>query len=115
MAMAANHGCTKPTAANGVIKKCQATDPCRFCKEIRRVFLIRACTSLSCCGGQAVRPECGAATAVGTAIDRAHGQLITNNGTNTCKASSGRYIKQATPKKNANNTFNRQNQKTKRM
>src|SRR3546814_62796 len=32
MVMAASHGATRPNAANGVISRCQATEPYKFCR-----------------------------------------------------------------------------------
>src|SRR3546814_1824815 len=35
MVMAASHGATRPNAANGVISRCQATEPYKFCRATR--------------------------------------------------------------------------------
>ncbi|MNY41490.1 hypothetical protein D3C86_1763090 [compost metagenome] len=87
--MAASQGCTQPISANGVISRCQTSDPYRFCRALRRACCNSASSAASGMLGCAASAECADAIAVGTAIDIAQGQLMTSSATITGRLCAG--------------------------
>src|SRR5690606_33162185 len=83
MVMAATQGRTHPAAASGVRMRCHSMAPYRLCLAVLPVACLRRFRSDSVTVAPQARLACAAATAVGTAMAIAQGQLMTNKATMT--------------------------------
>src|SRR5690606_19077436 len=114
MVSAATQGCTQPMAASGAINRCQAREPYRFWRAMRRVALSSDAEPPGPAAPARRRTAWRAAKADGTDMDIAQGQLMTSKATVTATAWPGCTAHQYRPTMMASRICTQTNQKARR-